>query len=263
MRHAFVIARMVWLESIRRKDAYVLGLLLLGLTVWMASADIFGMSGASRYVVDLGLLAAWIFSLLFAITLTARQLPAEESRSTLWALLAKPVSRAALIAGKWMGCWAASVASTALLYIVVLVSVSMRGALWPDSGALAQALLLHAVALSMVCALALMLSTRMTFGAAATLTGLYAAASLLLLPSAPSAAAISSEARGVALLTIYHGLPQLGLMDLRARVAHDWGAAPWDAAVVAVFYGLAWTVLLLWLGWIAYRGRSFHRSNRI
>lgn len=261
MTRPLILARMVWIESIRRKDAYVLGILLAGLTMYLASADVFGLSGTARYVLDLGLGAAWLFGFLFVIPFAARQLPAEESRGTIQAVLSKPVGRGELVLGKWIGVTASGLVAAAALYAVALGASAARGGAVPAAAALFQSAVLHAAAIGMASALALALSTRLTAGAAMTLSGLIVMASLALLPAAPRVAALSDPIRARALLAVYHALPHFGLFDLRARLVHDWGPMPWAVWGELLAYAAGWTAFLLGLAWAGYARKTFQRGQ--
>ena len=55
------IAATVWLETLRKKDLYVLLILLSVLLLTLISLNIFGLGGMTRYIKDIGLLLAWVF----------------------------------------------------------------------------------------------------------------------------------------------------------------------------------------------------------
>src|SRR3989339_2045007 len=112
MMRVLTIAHTVWLGIIRKKDIYVLLILLSTLLLALVSLNVFGLGGTVRYVKDLGLLAAWFFSWILAVNLSSRELPGEETNGTVFPLLAKPITRAELIAGKWLGTWTATTVAT-------------------------------------------------------------------------------------------------------------------------------------------------------
>ncbi|MBU1908432.1 MAG: ABC transporter permease [Verrucomicrobia bacterium] len=259
MRRALIIARVVWLDMLRRKDLYVMAILLLTLLFVLMSLNLFGLGAVIRYILDVGLLLAWLFSLVLVVGLAARQLPREESRGTIFPLLAKPVTRGELLLGKWLGSWTASVFATLAFYLLILLLVALRGGT-VDRVCLVQALGLHATALALVGALALALSTRMTYGAAAAMTYVACAAGFLVAPAVPELLAHEPGPSGAALMVLYYALPHLELFDLRQRLIHDWGPVSWpDAAGIAV-YGLVWAAILLILAWLAYRKKRFRRG---
>lgn len=257
--NALILARVVWLEILRRKDLYVLGLLLAAALAALLSTDAFGAAGAGRYLVDAGATLAWAASLILTLSAAARQLPAEEARGTIFTLLSKPVSRASVIVGKWLGAWTAGAAAAALFYGVTLAAAALRGG-GVDGRTLAQALLLHAAGLSIATALALALSTRLTLGAALTVAWLVVLDSWFFAGRIPELAGGAGPARGAILLAVYFATPQWPLFDLRLRLAHGWGPAPAAAVGAALAYAAGWTVLLLGLAWLGYRRRYFKRG---
>lgn len=259
MKKATVIAGLVWLDLLRRKDVYVLGVLLIALLASLLSIDVFGLSGATRYALDLGLLLSWFFSLLLAIKLTARQLPGEERSGTIYPLLAKPLSRGALLTGKWLGAWSGTVAATALFYLMSVSVVLLKGQT-VSFPTLFQAMLLHAGALAVVCALALLLSTRSNADAAGMLSWVVVVGSSLIVPRVPRLAAVSDPLREKALMIMYYLLPHFELFDLRMRLIHDWGAAPWWPVLGAVLYAAVLTASFLILAWLSYRRKVFVRG---
>src|SRR6185503_8107085 len=95
------IAIVVLKEIIRHKDFYVLFVITALITLVMGSVNIFNDQSISGYLKELSLLLIWISSLVIAIATTARQLYAEKENRTIFPLLAKPVSRAQLLLGKF------------------------------------------------------------------------------------------------------------------------------------------------------------------
>jgi Cu-processing system permease protein len=153
MTRILTIARIVWLEMIRRKDLYVLLILLAALLMVLISVNVYGLGSVARYVKDIGLLLTWLCAWIFAIGSIGRQLPQEEAKGTIYSLLAKPVTRMELLLGKWLGAWSMAIVATAVFYLLVLGVTWLRGGSFVMDS-LAQAFLLHAMNLGMVTALA-------------------------------------------------------------------------------------------------------------
>ena len=260
MIRVLVIARMVWLDLLRRKDMYVLLILLAGLLLALLSLNIYGLGGLVRYVKDAGLLLAWRCSWILAISVASRQLPQEENRRTIFSLLAKPLTRGELLLGKWLGAWTVVCAATALFYLLIVLVVAARGGRF-ETATLAQAGLLHALSLGVLTALALALSTRATQSAAAALAYVCALAGYLILPRVPVFLAAESGLRANGLMVLYYALPHLELFDMRQRAVHDWGPAPGAFIAGLVLYSLVWIALLLLLGWLGYRRKRFTRGE--
>lgn len=254
------IASVAWLEIVRRKDAYVLLVVLGALVVGFMGVDAFGLEGAANYVKDVGFAAAWLFAWILAATMPARPLPQEQTRGTIFALLAKPVTRAHVIVGKWLGAWAAVAAATGFFYALVTGIVLARGGSL-DPLTLLQAYLLHAAALALVSALGIALSTRLNHDAATALTFLITAAAFTLVPRVPRLLAFAHGPSSAALYVVYVLFPHFELLDLRQRLVNDWGPAPWPAVGAALLYAALLAGALLAVAWLAYRRRTFSRSE--
>lgn len=262
MTAVLVLAGVVWREMLRKKDLYVLALLLVALTLLLLTVDTFGAGNVSRYLFDLGLLLIWLLSIVLAVTFTARQIPEEEKRGTIFPLLAKPVSRLQLILGKWLGCWTASVCATALFFIFLLAVVYLRGG-EVDGMALIQCASLYAALLGVISAITLALSARMTYGAAATTSFVLQGAVFMLVPRIPTLVGYEQGLRRSALMVLYYLLPHYELFDMRLRLVHEWGAIPWSVFGLIVVYGIALAAFFLLLAWAAYRRKLFRRGEAI
>jgi ABC-type transport system involved in multi-copper enzyme maturation permease subunit len=102
LRRALLIARTVWLEFLRRKDFYVL-LILVGLfVVGIMVVRVIGIENpdTARFLMSLGLLLSYSLAAILTAATASRQLPREIENRTLHPLLAKPVSRSEVILGK-------------------------------------------------------------------------------------------------------------------------------------------------------------------
>lgn len=260
MRRMLVLAQTLWLEVIRKKDVYVLLILMGALLVVLVSLNIFGLGGVVRYVKDLGLLMAWFFSWILAIMVTIRQLPDEENKGTIFPLLAKPVTRLELVAGKWLGAWTTSLAATLLFYLLIGGVVKGKGGSF-DSLALLQGYLLHGCALGVIVAIALAFSTRMNPDAALSLTCILTGVSFVVVPRVPEFLSRESGFIGGGLMFLYNALPHFEVFDMRKRLIHDFGPAGWNTVFLVLLYGIALTLLFLLIAWLAYRNKRFSRST--
>jgi ABC-type transport system involved in multi-copper enzyme maturation permease subunit len=256
------LARIAWLEMLRRKDVYVLLILLGALLLALAGLNIFGLGGLTVYVKDVGFLLAWIFGWILAVHVSCRGLPQEERQGTVYALMAKPVTRGELVIGKWLGAWIAVCGATLVFYALVAgVALARGGPAAIGFVALGQAYLLHTAALAVLCAVGILFSTRLHQDAAASLAYALTLGAYLLLPRLPALMAETEGGAGVLLTAVYHLLPHLELFDLRQRVVHDWGPAEGEAAALAWLYGFVYTVFALTAAWLAYRRKRFSREN--
>ncbi len=255
----WVLARLVWLEIRRRKDFYLLAMTFALAMVSLLFTDTFGAEGAVRYITDAGLTLAWFSSLLLVISTAGRQLSQDHTSGVIHVLLSKPIARGQYLVGKWLGSWMSVVAATALFYLATWVFAAGRGS-HVDIRTLVQAFVLHAAALGMVAALTLALGTRLTGAAARVLAWIIVLVSLFIVDRVPALLSHADPLSASALLILYFAFPQLTLLDLRLRLAHEWGPAPSGVVLVALAYGVGWTVLGLLLAWLGYRRRFFPRD---
>jgi ABC-type transport system involved in multi-copper enzyme maturation permease subunit len=260
MKRVGVIAGIVWMEMLRKKDIYVLFILLAAMLIAMASLNVFGLGQISGYIKDMGLFSAWLLGWILAINLSVRLLPQEHSRGTIFSLLAKPVSRFDILAGKWLGAWSVVCAAVLSFYLATWAVVLLRGGSF-DAATLLQAFLLHVTALAIVAAIGVAFSTRLHSDAAATLTYVLTGTLFVLLPRVPSLLVAEKGFRATALLTLYYTLPHFELFDLRQRLVHDWGPTSWAILSGIILYGTVMAGGFLLLAWIGYRRRRFSRGD--
>lgn len=260
MSRVWAVAGLVWMEMLRRKDIYVLFLLVAVLLAGVVSLDVFGLGGMSGYVKDAGLFAAWVLGWVLAVGTSVRQLPQEEGRGTVFVLLSKPVSRFEVVAGKWLGAWMIVAAAVGCFYLAVWAATALKGGNF-EPVCLAQAFVLHALALGLVAAIGVAFSTRLTGDAAAALTYTTTGAAFLILPRVPALLAGEQGISGTLLLGLYYLMPHFEFFDLRRRMVHGWGPAPWVVFAEVVAYGLLCMAVVLVAAWMGYRHRRFSRGN--
>ena len=255
-----VIAQTVWLETLRRKDVYLLAVMALAALAVLMVLNVFGMRNLAGYIKETGLMLAWVFAWILAVAVGVRQLPGEELSGTVFSLLAKPVTRLELVAGKWLGTWSIVSAATASFYLVLAAVVLARGGSFGPATT-AQALVLHVCFIGVVSSAAVLFSTRLHADAAATLTAALTLAAFLVIPQSAGYAGELGGFAGGLLLAFYFSLPHLELFDLRARVVHDWEALSTSVFCQIALYGLALMLLFTALAWLAYRGKRFSRED--
>lgn len=171
-----IVARGVYIELKRRKDFYVLLMLMLLYVMVIAAVRVVGIDNAATgtLLLNLGMTLAAGASVILTLLLAARQLPDEIDNRTLFPLLARPVSRPVVLAGKWLACWLGGVFT---LGVLLLLGWGPAPKLESYDAAMAvQALLLLVAALSMVSASALLLSVFFPKGVTIVAVGLWIAA---------------------------------------------------------------------------------------
>jgi ABC-type transport system involved in multi-copper enzyme maturation permease subunit len=256
------IAHTVWLEMLRKKDLYVLLILLGALLATLVSLDIFGLGGVVRYVKDVGYLTAWVFAWILAVGISTQQLTTEETRGTIFPLLAKPVNRLEVIVGKWLGTWTITCAATGCFYVLVTLIVAAKGGA-THGATILQGYILHCTALAMITATGILFSTRLNRDAAATMTYVATGAVFLIVPRVPVLLAHTRGFSATALLVLYNLMPHFEVFDLRKRIVHDYGPTGSLLCLLLVGYGLLWTAMLLLASWLAYRRKRFTRETQV
>lgn len=254
------IAYIVWLEMIRKKDAYVLLILLGALLCVLVSLNVFGLGGMVRYIKDVGLMMAWGFSWLLASAVSSRQIPQEEKSGTIYPLLAKPLSRFEFIVGKWIGTWTAACFATLMFYTLIMLVTAAKGGIF-SMPSIIQGFILHCFALGIMTAIGILCSTRMNSDAAFSMTLTLTAASFIVSPRVSELVAKSSGIHAILLDVIYHVLPHFEVLDMRRRIIHNYGPISANIFITAIAYALVMSVTIIILAWLSYRKKRFSRSN--
>ena len=261
------IAVNVFRESVRDRVPYnlvIFAILLISASYLLgqltAGQDI-------KIIKDLGLAATSVFGLFIAIFIGIGLVSKEVERRSIYALLAKPISRPQLIAGKYAGLVLTLAVNvlvmTVALYIVLAViswnaSPEMRAA-WEAPALdpqLLKALLLIFIELMLITAIALFFSTFSSPILSAALTfGLYIVGHFnadlknfeLVVDSKPAA----WLARG-----LYHVLPDLSAFDVKMQVVHGL-TVPAGYLASAAGYGAMYIGALLLAATVIFSRRDF------
>jgi ABC-type transport system involved in multi-copper enzyme maturation permease subunit len=259
MSNILTIAQTVWLEMIRRKDIYIILTLQGFFTLLLTMIDAFGSKVPSSYIMDIGLLLAFLLSMVLAITMSARQFPNEERSGTIFTILTKPISRLEFLLGKWSGIWSCLVVSNALFYLIITAVTLSKGFAFSPL-VLVQVFCLHVSLLGIIAAISLFFSLFLTQAASGTASGIFLVLTYLFLPRIPNLMAYESGWREKALGLIYFLSPHLELFDMRARVLHNWGLLHWNILFGTMAYGLLLTLVFLALAWLIFRKKHFKRG---
>lgn len=258
MNTIFALAGVVIKELYRRKDFYVLFVLTAVMTLAAGSVRFFDDPNIARYIKDLCLFMIWVSALFISIATTARQIPAERESRTIFPLLAKPVTRGQVIAGKFLGCWLASGIVLVVFYFFFGVITGAREQIWPVLDYL-QALLLQWAMLGIVTAMVLLGS--LLFSAPSvniTICFIVVAGILFLGQHLNTVAMHNTEPLRSIIYAVYFLIPHLELFDLRERLVNDWGLVNWLDCGLAGLYAAAYTVLFLLLTWLGFRRKSLN-----
>jgi len=261
------VAGSVFRESVRDRVPYNL---VLFAVLLIAGSLLLGQLTAGqdvKIIKDLGLSATAVFGLFIAIFIGIGLVSKEVERRSIYALLAKPVSRPQFIAGKYAGLvltLAVNVAvMTAALYAVLgymtwIETPEFKSA-WDAPGvdpALLEAVLLIFVQLMIVTAVALFFSTFSTPLLSAVLTfGVYIAGHFN--------AELRNfdrvvDSRGAAWFAriVYHALPDLSAFDVKTQVVHGL-PVPVGYIAATTAYGFCYIAALLIAATFIFSRRDF------
>lgn len=249
------LARAVVLESIRRKDLWVVAILGFLIMLSAGALGFFGAQGLQVFVKDLAVSVLGMFSTAVAVLVSCRVMPEEIKNRTLYPLLARPITRFDLLFGKFLG--AVAVAWIGFLMLAALTSVALLSFHVQFDLLMAQYLLGKMMGLVVVCAVGIALSMYMTPAAAATLSFVLAFGSSMLI----RALVLGYDQAGPATQWIFKGLnaivPQYGLFDFGSRAANiGWGPVP--AWVVGALFGymVVYSAVMLSLSWAKFRRQA-------
>ncbi len=259
MNVIWAIASVVLKEMIRRKDFYVLFVITALITLVMGSVNIFNDKSIAGYLKELCLLLIWICSLVIAISTTARQLYAEKENRTIFPLLAKPVSRAQLLLGKFLGCWIASGLALLLFYVFLAVIAGSREHHWPI-GSYFTAFVLHWGALAVVVALALLGS--IIFAAPSsnmTICFIVAMGIIWIEPHLNTVAVATKGVLGSLMYAIYFIVPRVDwAFSIRELLVFDNPLPGFAVSGGALLFYAGYTALVLTAAWLLFRRRALH-----
>lgn len=256
MNNVFAIAGVVILEMYRRKDFYVLFIVTVLITAAMGSVTFFNDAKIIRYLKEICLFLIWVSSLFIAIGATARQIPAERESRTVFPLMAKPVSRAQILLGKFLGCWLACGAALLAFYIFFGFLAASREHYWPVANYF-QAMMLHWAMLAIVVALTLFGSLVLTaVSSNVTITFIITVAILLVGRHLHKVALHVGEPGGTILTAFYYIIPHLELFDVRSLIVHDWPLIGWGIWLMAILYAAVYSGLLLLASWLVFRRKA-------
>ena len=256
MNKIIAVAGVVIKELYRRKDFYVLFVLTALLTVAAGSVNFFHDEKIVRYVKDICLLLIWVSALVIAIVTTARQIPAEREARTIFPLLAKPVSRAQVVTGKFLGCWLATGVALVVFYFFFAIITGSHEHIWPWLMYL-QAAWLQWCMLAIVIGLVLLGSIYFAAPSSTSTISFIVVVGILGIGSHLKVVALQQpEPMQFILTAVYFVMPHLEWFDLRDFVVYDQTLVSWTALTLATGCAAVWTGIFLLLAWF-----GFSRKN--
>jgi Cu-processing system permease protein len=256
MNSVLAISNVVIKELYRRKDFYVLFVLTALITIVLGSVNFFNDPKIARYLKDVCLLLIWISSLVIAITTAARQIPAERENRTIFPLLAKPVTRGQVIAGKFLGCWLACGFTLLVFYTFFTVVSGARESSFNLEATL-KAAWLHWMLLGVVVSMVLFGSILFSAPSANITICFIAVVGILGLGRHLHRVALDQpQPVSTLLTTIYFAIPHLEWFYVPDFLVNDQKLASWLDCGLASVYGAAYAVFFMFAAWMLFRRRT-------
>lgn len=267
MRTVALIAINGFRESVRDKVMYSLAAFAILL---MGTSYILGQLTAGqdlKIMKDLGLSSIAIFGLFMAVFIGIGLVSKEVERRSVYALLAKPIRRADLVLGKYLGLVLTLTVNVAVMTAALYVVLAYVG--WTENEsarlareapaldpALLKAVALTLVQLMMVTATALLFSTFSSpLLSAAFTSGVYVAGyfstDLRNFDQVVDSRATQMLARG-----LYYVLPNLSSFDITAQVVHGLPVG-WRYIGLTSAYGFTYIAILLVISATIFSRRDF------
>lgn len=249
------LARGVILESVRRKDLWVVAILGFLILISSSALGFFGMNGLQAFVKDLAGTVLGVFSTIIGVLTSARMLPDEFKNRTLYPLLARPISRFDLLLGKWLG----AVCVTTLSFLILCSLTALALALFhvQFEAIMAQYVFAKILGLAVLCAVTLALSLYMTPSAAATLSFILAFGTSVISRGFAMAYDASGSGMKMAFEGINAVLPHYSLFDFGSRAANlNWGPVPGWVMGALLAYAVIYSSAMILISWLKFRTRA-------
>lgn len=253
----FTIARNVFYEVVRDRILWIIGFYALLLVAAMQLLPQIAGATEEKMILDFGLAAMSLLGLIVAIFIGTGLVNKEIEKRTVLVLIAKPISRSEIIAGKHLGLSAVLASLITAMTIIYIVLLQLRQISYPLGSILLASLYLF-LQLCLVCAIAIALGV-FTSSVLATLLsfGVYLMGNL-------SQDLVSfgrlSKNPGLENMTrnLYLVLPDLSRLDLKNQAVYGSEALPDSLTLITnASYGLVYMVLVLAIASAIFSQREF------
>ncbi|MBU0683204.1 MAG: ABC transporter permease, partial [Candidatus Omnitrophica bacterium] len=218
MSAIFAITGAMIKELIRKKDFYVLSILLMCFLLFLSTQNFFQVEGISRYIKDLGYSVMTFFAFIIVVIFTAKQLPTEIESRTIYPLLAKPLSRHTLILSKFVGSVVIAVSAYSIFFCVFVAFCVFKN-VGVNNVLLLQAFLFGILFLCLTSAVVIFLSTFVTMAANVTISFLLYFLIVGFEDVLYTAMVYSKGAKEAMCVALYYIIPHMDFYDLRLRIA--------------------------------------------
>lgn len=246
------LARGVLLESVRRKDLWVVAILGFLIMVSSGGLGLYGLRGLESFAKDLAVSVLGLFTTVLAVLNASRLMPEEIKQRTLYPLLARPISRFDLLVGKYIGAVLATWIAFAILATTTALALIIFGVHF--EWIMAQYVIAKMMGLAVLCAVTLALSLYMTPAASATMSFILAFGSSMIV----RALVMANDGSAASTTWLFKGInaivPQYGLFDFGGRVANvGWGPVPTWVMSSLFVYAIIYSSTALLFAWARFR----------
>lgn len=257
LRNQWLIAWTIFIESVRRREIYVVVGAALLMIASLRFVQFFEIEGLGKFYREVALMVMNWATGLTVVVLAARQLPREFRNRTLYPLLAKPVSRLEFLLGKFAGVMAAAAFCYGLFMVIFVMANWQLGTSYNEV-MFAQSIYLQLLGLAVMASMAFLLSILVNTDAAITLGVVLYAGSQFLMSSITFVYYDVPPAQQLVMRAMVWGMPHLTLFDASQRVVHgdNWPAVETHIMAMATGYGLFWVVLFLGATYLIFRRRT-------
>jgi ABC-type transport system involved in multi-copper enzyme maturation permease subunit len=248
------ISLMAFTEAVRDRILYLVLVFAVAMIGSSALLVTLSVGGEGRVVKDLGLACITLFGLFIAVFLGNRLVSREIERRTILILLARPVSRAAFLAGKFLGL------ALTLAVNVALMSGSLLFLAWVLDGHWTPRLLLAVgfafLELSILTAFSLLFATFSTPTLSAAFTLTLFVIGRLSQDLMGLAASLGSGSMRAVVAVVYYLLPNLSRFNLSGLVS-DHRPLQVEPLFFTLLYGVLYVVAILALASAIFQRRDF------
>ena len=252
MKNIISIAKNTFRETIRDRILYAIlafAFLFLASTIFLGSISL---GEDIKVVKDFGLAGIYIFSLIIAIFLGTSLVYKEIDKKTLYIIFSKPVTIWQFIVGKFFGLFLSIILNVALMTVVYLVIVKIKGGGFDILSLYSVLVLIFELAIFVALTILASTITAPLAGTIFSVIILYIGHSLDMLKKYAE-----KSGQFVRALTdvVYYIFPNLEKFNLRNSVVHS--VAPTSGQIIyPILYSILYVAILLWLSSLALKKRD-------
>ncbi len=257
MRSAYLIAKSVLIEAVRRREIYAIVLISVLIIGAVMTVNFFNIQGLTKFYREIALQVMSVATSLTVIVLAARQLPREFENRTIYPLLSKPISRATFLLGKLLGVMAAG-----LFCFAIFMTIYVLGALYLKTTVpvllFVQYVYLQMLQLLILATLSFWLSMLFNLDAAVTISTLLYFASGVLSSATSYLYDFVGRAQQLILTLLTFIVPQFVIFDLSGKAVHSSVWPPLEGDIIAKLtaYAFAFAALYFGLAMFCFRKRA-------